>query len=320
MTIRTRRRAPLRSRLLGGASAIVLAGALGMPLAAYADEAPSFNLEIGGGYDSYSKDGDSYAPEFTPLDSVGRANEGFNGFIAGTFRPGSMPYNFSGHVTYGRASTESFSTSYSSAKYAADASDEQDEHYILADLQVGRDIGLGGAARGTVSVGVRYANYQTDSLVSFSTSSKYGGQSASLPGKVQALVPGADFSTTGTISRSFSGLGPIVSMHVESPFSGRMGDMGFSFEGDVFVSVLFGDAKVDFSLPGSPADRSENHTVTDFGVSLALAWRPGDGPFRIKVGYRAEGLSDVLDGGFTSARDSSRYMDGPFASVVWRFP
>lgn len=319
MTIRNRRRAPLRSRLLGGASAIVLAGALGVPLAAYADEAPGLTLEIGGGYDNYSRAQDNFIPENTLLDNQVGATDGFNGFVAGSFRPSSSSFVFSGHVTYGKASTEAFTTSYSTSKYAADGSVEEDEHFVLGDLQIGRDVGVGGSARATVSVGVRYANYQTDSLVSFSTSSKYGGQVTGL-GKSTALVGNADFATTGTISRSFSGVGPILSLHVDSPFSGRMGEMGFSFEGDVFVSVLFGDAKVDFNMPGSPSDRSDSHTVSDIGLALAIAWRPGEGPFRIKVGYRAETLSDVLDGGFSGARDSNRYMDGPFASLVWRFP
>lgn len=294
---------------------MVLAGALGLPMAAWADEAPGFNLEIGGGYDNYSRADDNFVPEYTPLDGLAGANEGFNGFAAGTFRPSGSSFVFSGHVTYGRASTETFSTSYSSGKYSSSGSVEQDEHFVLADLQIGRDVGLGGATRATVSVGVRYADYRTDSLVSFSTSSKYGGNTAPASAKTAAA-----FSTTGTIGRSFTGFGPIASVHVESPFSGRAGEMGFSFEGDVFASVLFGDAKVDFALPGGPADRSDNHTVSDIGLALALVWRPGEGPFRIKVGYKAEALSDILDGGFTGARDSNRYVDGPFASIVWRFP
>ena len=65
--------------------------------------------------------------------------------------------------------------------------------------------------------------------------------------------------------------------------------------------------------PGTTISRSESVTVPTVGASLGLSYKVGG--FKVGAGYRWEQYMGAIDGGFMSAEDADRTIDGPYLKL-----
>ena len=218
------------------------------------------------------------------------------------------------------------------------AARSREEHLIL-DFAVGKDVGLGAWPNGgsSVSVGVRYADFQSDT-------------STSLAGVLDFDVPDAwafkysslhryDFSASAR--REFKGAGPTASWDAAQRLLGSEGKGRLNLDWSVTGGVLFGDQRTAIAgieqsgywTGGNPdsagkpltdvisstidVGRSKSVTVPMVDLSLGLSYEIQ----RIKIGagYRWERYFDVLDTGFEERRETDRTIDGPYFKIAVGF-
>jgi hypothetical protein len=308
-----------RHLLLGGASAIAMLVVTAAP--ALADDENHFYIELGGQYGIES----GGSTDWFALPAAG--GEGaYTGVGPDTFKIHSKnSWNIDGDVKfqpagsdlilrlgvqYGRTRSEhkdaafTYLTSTDGGRYYyITAHARNKEEHVKVDFQVGKDFGLGmfGNNSGTsiFSVGIRYAqfNSRSDALLNFTTGTKY-----------------ATGSGTSVVSRSFHGIGPMISWEASAPIS----DEGFSLDWGAEAAVLFGRQKLRFEVAyttgySTGGERHRNKTVPEVGGFMGISWNCPDAKF--SLGYKVDAMFNVLDGGLITGGNVDRITHGPFVKV-----
>ncbi|HVP86340.1 MAG TPA: hypothetical protein VMS78_16585 [Rhizomicrobium sp.] len=319
--IAARQHANIRHLLLGGASALAMLAVV--TTQAVADDQNHFTIELGGQYGFESggstewfgvspAGGEGGYLNLGPDEFKSRPKTSWNIDGAIKFQPADSDLILRLGVQYGRTRSESknfaftyyTSTDGGDSYYITGRSRHREEH-VKVDFQVGKDFGLGmfGNNSGTsiFSVGIRYAQFNARTNIDFHTSSKYL------------------FTTSGTarVTRSFVGVGPMISWEASAPIS----DDGFSLDWGAEFALLFGRQKVaaavvyddNYALP--TIGRHRNVTVPEVGGFMGLSWTCPDAPAKFTLGYKVDALFNVYDGGFFTPVDTDRITHGPFAKV-----
>jgi len=217
------------------------------------------------------------------------------------------------------------------------------EEYRIADFNVGRDMGFGGLASSTVSLGVRGAD-----LSSLTVADLKGVPDWNIPngfvelGFFNPVITHTSFSGSATQNRDFKGLGPKLSWEASYPLvdvnTGR-----FGLDWSLGAGLLFGRQHVSFSdqgtayaiaaspfqfvfpgqvVPPTPTvttltphafSRSSDATVPNFEASLGVGYSVGG--FTARAGYRWERFQNAIDGGFASHVSEDRTIDGPYFKI-----
>ncbi len=289
-----------------------------------------------------------------------------------TFRPEDSDWVFSAAVRFGRSGAKrqvhgqtnpgsaeqiasvpllnikSTNPQPAKARQFLDASARNDEHHKIIDFQAGKDVGLGlfgGNGSSVVSAGVRYAQFTSSSRAmlaadpDFHFSYKYA---TVLPPPLPPFtgyfkVPEQAWHVYGAnanVSRSFRGMGPMLSWEASAPFAGNSDSAQLTLDWGVNAALLFGRQRVrahhdtyanfrtgtrnyQVTTPYphryySPA-RSKSVTIPNVGGFAGLSFRYPNA--KISLGYRADFFFNAIDGGIDTRKTENRAFYGPYASI-----
>jgi hypothetical protein len=220
------------------------------------------------------------------------------------FRPADSPWSFVGRVRYGESNKEHDDSTYYTTFTASRAKADHREHQIIADLEIGRDVGLGALDNDIrVFAGIRFANFKGKG----SYSNNYSG----------FVTPtGSDVD----IRREFTGIGPRIGFDATLPLGDQFGlDIGAA------GAALFGKQKFDadgtaysgFLSTQVDDHRSKRVVVPNLEASAALSWLITDNA-KFSLGYRVDSYFDVYDNGdINGSRDEGdRIIHGPFVKFT----
>lgn len=234
----------------------------------------------------------------------------------------------------------------SRSNYGAAAVDEREKH-LLVDFQVGRNLGIGSSSAGTVSAGLRYASFQSKSVLSQSGIPDWqlpedcfdGGFSAQC-GKYSKPATRTEYVGGMTSDREFKGFGPFASWQAATRLMGAERGGRLDLDWGVSAGILFGKQTAVVEVSEASATfrqtyfehifqgdtnpltsdsqtieykRSEATTVGTLGAQLGLHYRWGAAG--IGAGYRWNRYFGVVDGGIEQKRDYDRTLDGPYLSI-----
>jgi hypothetical protein len=252
-------------------------------------------------------DGDDPDYGFNGKDFDLKPNDGWG--VGGEigFQPADSPWSFLGRVRYGESNKEDDDTFYSNfAGFAAGDADHREEH-IIADLEIGRDVGLGAMDDGPnlrLFAGLRFAHFKGKGSVSTNYS-------------VFGISGSADIDE----KRKFTGIGPRIGFDAMMPLSDQ-----FSLDVGAAGAVLFGKQKfkaegTSYSSFGATTDindkRSRNVMVPNLEASAAFSWLITDDA-KFSLGYRVDSYFDVYDNGpiFGDRDAGDRIIHGPFIKLT----
>jgi len=218
------------------------------------------------------------------------------------------------------------------------------EDHLIADFEVGKDVGLGGMLgvnQSSLIAGLRYADFKSD----------VSGYMRGIPDMTLPADGWSKYNTTFhqyiasfDAKREFKGAGPTLSWDASRPLLGNDETGRLNVDWTVTGGALFGRQKTtvtasggsdyfdavyptkDYVLTGwfapfptpaqtpihiAPRDKSVVAPVLD--LSLGLSWQvPG---VTVGAGYRWERYFNVLDAGFTDHKSYDRTLDGPYVRV-----
>jgi len=213
-----------------------------------------------------------------------------------------------------------------------DATAQTHEDHVMLDFTLGRDVGLGSAGKGTVGAGVRIAQFDTHTSAEFNVDPSVVFPSP-LPFKYADIHHDIYDGKTQEV-RSFHGIGPELTWDAEHPIWGSDENSDLAIDWGLNASVLFGrqKANVDHQTYHCRAigiktnlqcayttslaktyKRSRNVAVPNLGGYLGASVRYQNA--KIKLGYRADWFSNVIDGGQEVHKDSDRSFYGPYLKV-----
>jgi outer membrane receptor protein involved in Fe transport len=217
-------------------------------------------------------------------------------------------------------------------QYLSDSSAKSREEHQIVDFSIGRDFGLGLLDESSVSLGMRNAQFSSETEIAVLS-------------KVDTYVPVGWLFLGTELERSrfhllgereFEGTGPVLTWEAGVPLLGGEETGRVKLDWSVTGGVLFGKQTTattgdrvvtryaagyytgEVAYPPVTTSLDVPKRTTDVEVpvidlSLGLSYEVG----RIKVGagYRWERYSDVLDVGHTEHEDADRTMDGPYFKV-----
>jgi hypothetical protein len=224
------------------------------------------------------------------------------------------------------------------AEKFADTLSQNDERHLIADFQVGKDVGLGmfGGRDGssTIGLGIRFAQFNTKSNIALKSDPDWHRSSKYFAGynfpKYQIYHSNA---ASAVADRSFHGIGPALSWNASAPLAGNANGAQIALDWGVNAAFLFGRQKVvlrhhvtgEYKAKGysyrhvtyqpTPVNVTRVRTVTvpNFGGFAGLSFRYADA--KLSFGYRADLFFHAMDGGIDTRRSENRGFYGPFASV-----
>ena len=220
----------------------------------------------------------------------------------------------------------------------SDASARTQENYVVADFDVGKDVGLGalGGGRSQLAAGLRYASFESSTEVTAA-----GAPDWNIPDAWFAKYSSVHrYSASIAADREFKGAGPVLSWDGGKAVWGDGATGHVDIDWTVTGGVLFGKQKTSikgqekaayyygrlmYGPPrvGDPAitpidiQRTESVSAPVLDLSLGLSYEIQ----RIKVGagYRWERYFNVLDAGYTEHQSYDRTLDGPYFKVAVGF-
>ena len=260
-----------------------------------------------GQYLIYDGDSAEYGIEGKDFDSFHLKPDdgwGIGGEIG--FQPADSPWSFVGRVRYGESNKDKDHNFYSGFNASSSEADHREEH-IIADLEIGRDVGLGALGDGSnirLFAGLRFAHFKGKGSVSSNYSSFYGDYG----------------SANARVERKFTGIGPRIGFDAMMPLSEQ-----FSLDVGAAGAVLFGKQKFEASgtasYDGYSVDiddkRSKNVVVPNLEASAAFSWLVTDNA-KFSLGYRVDSYFDVYDNGdvFGDRDAGDRIIHGPFIKLT----
>ena len=217
------------------------------------------------------------------------------------------------------------------------------EEFSVADFMVGKEVGLGAFGDGgksAVSIGLRYANFESTSHVAMDgITDSYIAPAIGLKYGVQRYE---EFTTSLDSIREFEGAGPALSWDASVRLWGDDDSGHADVDWSVGGAVLFGrqsnDSSEDrwgrytrqvgtgFLLPvrttfynetDVPRSRTDDVTVPNLSLSLGLSYSID----RVKVstGYSYDRFFDAIDGGVDEVQQHARTIHGPFLKLSLGF-
>jgi iron complex outermembrane receptor protein len=360
-------------RLLTTASAIaLLANACGAGNARASDDdgdQPQIWIELGGQLSRLNDGQETFSPplmaerpsafspsgkfEKLPLSSIDET-----GKIA--FEPSGSDWIFSGSVRFGRSSSnrdvrqetnpKPF-TEYGQsggrvvfnpvASQFADTAVHNNEQHLIADFQVGKDVGFGMFGKhgsSVLNLGVRFAQFSNKSNVTLQSDPNWHFTTKYLPNGLAILHQAFHTNRANLLAeRNFHGIGPSLSWNGSAPFAGNSQDGKVSFDGGLNAAVLFGRqrARIHHQSTGRyrplelgseagpfyvtsqplPADKTRARTITvpNVGGFAGLTFRLQN--FKVSAGYRADMFFHAMDGGIDTRKSENVGFYGPFATI-----
>lgn len=233
------------------------------------------------------------------------------------------------------------------AEKFADTESRNSEQHAILDFSAGKDVGLGlfgSTGASTVSLGVRFAQFASNSNIALKSNPDWHFQYKYLPillnfGRTSSKFAfGSNYHSNAAnlrVTRSFHGVGPSLSWTATAPFAGNLQDGELTIDWSVNAALLFGRqrTKAHHQTTGSyhgykytsparhitfqpaPFDktRSRNVTVPNLGGSVGLSWQLQN--FKMSLGYRADFFFNAMDGGIDKRKDENRAFFGPYASI-----
>jgi hypothetical protein len=215
------------------------------------------------------------------------------------------------------------------------------ERHLIADFQVGKDVGLGmfgGHGSSVFNLGVRFAQFRSDSNIVLHSNPDWGFTYKYLPNGV--IIPYQAFHTnkaTLLAQRNFHGIGPSLSWNASAPFAGTPQDGELTLDWGANAAVLFGRQRANIhhqttgryrgrvigsgagplyvTNPPSPVNHTRIRTVTvpNIGGFAGLSFRYANA--KISFGYRGDFFFGAMDGGIDAAKKENVGFYGPFANI-----
>ncbi|MBW3098343.1 Lpg1974 family pore-forming outer membrane protein [Pseudohoeflea coraliihabitans] len=306
---------PVKTRLLSTISGLALAAVVSGPaLAADAvdyvaaptgiEVAPSatsawvslegrYNIHANGPFDGNGLLG-YYFADLDPS-----PDDGWGGSIELGVKPAGMDYDFVGRFTYMQSEGNS-SYFYSYGPYYGDFEAEVDQKLMLADFEVGRELGVGTR----VHAGLRFAHYDG--------SLRAGGD------YYNPAYYGGGFAAGNA---SFTGIGPRIGIEHRFGLTDSL-----SLDLAAAGAAIYGKREADifaynYSSTSGPgvfaAATSENEWVLNAEASAGLTYsfNPSSS---ITAGYRIDYFSDIATD-FLTGQAADHYTHGPFLKATFRF-
>jgi hypothetical protein len=372
----------LRWHLLTTVSALALVAAPFHITDALASEGdhPTVWIELGGQLEHIDSGEEKFVPPFilapsqpaietiSPLSLQHPARYSFGGEAGVTIVPHDSDWVFSASVRYGRSNAAkhvhqqsdpvgypwspfgSFAKSVEPlAAQFVDTRTQYKESHLIADFQIGRDVGLGlfgQQSSSTVNAGVRFAQFTSRSSVDirenpdwhfspkYVTIPSYGLYHFKLP----YGQPYHSFDGSFEASRSFRGIGPSISWKnatvlVGNEDSAVVADWGLNgallfgrqkaethhrtidqyHAGGAFVTVPAQRTTV-YDHPATPDHtRSRSVIVPNLGGFAGLTVRYPNA--KVSLGYRADFFFGAMDGGIDTRKTYNRDFYGPYATI-----
>lgn len=360
-----------RRRLLTSASALALAvGASSVAVAAEADR-PQVWVELGGQFNRLEDGHEIFSPDlmsdrptiFSPSSSFQKGPEhGFEETGQLIFQPKNSDWSFAASVRFGRASSNRHVrqqtypkahvkyvgtgqyTNFPRAARFADTSARETQQHLIADFQVGKDVGIGlfnadeGAS--TINFGIRFAQFLSKSNVALQSNPDWHFKYYTYR-SIQYVIAQPYHSNVANLAvrRSFHGIGPSVSFKSTVPVASNGEDAELAVDWGINAAVLFGKQKTHVQhqatgwyQPGAffgTVNNTPRQIVYQPGpVSLARTKSvavPNVGGFagisfkyaaaKVSFGYRADFFFGAMDGGIDARHTSDVSFHGPFATL-----
>jgi outer membrane receptor protein involved in Fe transport len=220
----------------------------------------------------------------------------------------------------------------------SDSSARTQEDHLIADFDVGKDVGLGaiGAGHSSLAAGLRYASFNSRTWTT-----ARGTANWDIPDAWFFKYSSVDrFAASTSADREFKGTGPVLSWDAATPVWGDDASGHVDLDWTVSGGVLFGKQKTAIRgqekasyyygrltygppLSGEPLvtpidiHRTKSVSAPVIDLSLGLSYEIQ----RIKVGagYRWERYFNVLDAGYADHQSYDRTFDGPYFKVAVGF-
>lgn len=368
-------RATIRWKLLTSASALVLTTYVSSTNLAKAEETdrPTVWIEIGGQFDQFSGQGDAFVPPFvntfdwgayslkSPADLQSTRAFSLGGDVSVSIQPTDSDWIFSASLRYGRAHGHKFEhqqktlvtrfqipghfgskyfTKTAPASYAQTSADKSESH-VIADFQVGKDVGLGMFGRdgsSEVAVGVRFAQMNEKAQTAIYARPGIGFVPGTFLGSPNPTV-GNYHRYFGTAQRAagFHGVGPSISWNASAPVVGKASAGEVTIDWGINAAILFGRQRAQ-THHHTTGDYHYNSGTGKYRVRKTAVLSPGTGhrtqtrsiivpnlggfaglSFRyssakMSIGYRGDFFFGAMDNGFDARDSETRGYYGPFAS------
>jgi len=336
--------AMIRWKLLSGASVLALVAYVTSAGAVKAEDAsrPPIWIELDGQFAQARNDQEAFLPPFllaSPFDG-GRQSALqktppviWDKSAKINFQPDGSDWILSAGIRYGkngRNETRNQLTAQPTPGYYHGNYDayqritaRNSENHTIVDFQAAKDVGLGGLGNSVVSIGVRFAQFNSQSNANVhsqpaNTNFNYNRFYGSFAAK-----------------RKFSGIGPSFSWEASTNLAGNPSAGSLAFDWGVNGALLFGRQRVKVhhqttqtyqsfdAVYGPPRtvvyqtskslSRSKNVTVPNFGAFAGISWRYVDA--KVTLGYRADMFFNAMDGGIDARKSENRAFYGPYASI-----
>jgi hypothetical protein len=361
----------VRWSLLATVSSLALVTACVAAQAADDADRPTVWIELGAQFDRLQGSETPYLPPFlntgaprpfekVPSASIQRPSRyslGGEGKIG--FQPHDSDWALGAAVRYGRSSSGKHLHQQTTSTHAAgvnilgtediyarltnftDTASVHKASYLIADFTAGRDVGLGlwrGSGTTNVDFGVRFAQFTSRTATTVREfPDDYFERIPQPPTffvqhKYKTVAHHHSFYGHASAARSFSGIGPTVSMSGSQSLAGNVDDGAITFDWGANAAVLFGRQKVQGSHittgayftnnsgpkstynPGpKPFARSRSVVVPNVGGFAGFSARYSNA--RLSFGYRADFFFGAMDGGLDARDAGNRSFHGPFATV-----
>jgi len=362
-----------RWHLLSTVSSLALAITLCTPAQAAGDtDRPTVWIELGAQLDRVQGGEQAFLPPFLsanprPFAPVSSAEiqrpprYAFGGEGKITFQPDASDWSVSAAIRYGRSNnkkqlhqqtteirqsgvTKSGDPWMGHWTRFGDTASAHKSSYVIADFMAGRDVGLGLWGRGnaaTIDFGVRFAQFTTSSTAKL----------RELPDPFKERIPqpptpffpswhkyktnshNHSYYAQNEIARSFTGVGPTLSMNGSQEIAGNIDETGLAFDWGINAAVLFGRQKVrgshisssqyfkSFSNgpvssskpPRKFVARTRSVTVPNVGGFAGASLRFPNA--KLSLGYRADFFFGAMDGGIDARDTRNQSFHGPFATI-----
>ncbi|MBW3098342.1 Lpg1974 family pore-forming outer membrane protein [Pseudohoeflea coraliihabitans] len=226
-------------------------------------------------------------------------DDGWGGSIELGVKPAGMEYDFVGRFTYMQSDGRS-SFYYAAFPFYAGLEAEIDQKLMLADFEVGRELGVGTR----IHAGLRFAHYD-----------------ASLQGDGFVAFPGTYAFGFVTGDATFTGIGPRIGIEhrfgLTDALSLDLAAAGAAIYGKREVE-LFGYGYATGYGSASFADAaSENEWVLNGEASAGLTYSFSPAA-SVTAGYRIDYFSDIATD-FLTGEAADHYTHGPFVKATFRF-
>ena len=179
---------------------------------------------------------------------------------------------------------------------------EYKEDHMVIDLEIGRDVGLGGTARARIFGGLRFAKF--DGAGKLSSNYTVGSNYTNFGGESRIKT-----------TQRFSGAGPRIGIDAMIPLANNL-------RADINVagSALYGRRKIsvrDTLYSEFSESESKNVIVPNVEASVALTYLLGANA-SISAGYKAEQFWNVMPtlGGGEGFGSDDRLLHGPFVRLT----